>query len=314
MSDVFEQLLAAKWRGVEFPVTKMRMSIAHDLVEHKYWGVDGARVESTGLAPRRFSFTSPLLNGISPGRAEKWAALYPNQFRLLLTAFQKKERGEMQHPEFGIIICKAERFDADWDAARRGGTDVEMSFVETLTEADLEVQEDTPVGVVDIGEIDELDSPTLKADLKTILLLNGLPLPPYLVKETISLGGLANKIKAVTDYPSVVSRRAAGAAAELKYHVDRIAQSAQASRSALTWPVVQSTERVKASLHEAEQNLLRGARRVKFFRVPSPTTLAGVARQIPGATVSDLIKLNPTLVRRPELPENTIVRYFATAA
>jgi prophage DNA circulation protein len=127
--DTFDQLLAAAWNSIEFPVTKMRMSIAHDLVEHKYYGVDGARVESVGLAPRRFSFSAPLFNGISPGKAEKWAALYPNQLRILLVDFQKKTKGLLQHPEFGIIVCKAERFDMDWDAARRGGVDAALSFV-----------------------------------------------------------------------------------------------------------------------------------------------------------------------------------------
>ena len=50
MVDEFEQLLPFKWRDVELPVTHVKLSLAHDLVEHKYWGVDSGRVEATGVA------------------------------------------------------------------------------------------------------------------------------------------------------------------------------------------------------------------------------------------------------------------------
>lgn len=310
MSDIFDQLLSAKWKDVEFPVTKMHMSVAHDLVEHKYWRRDGARVESTGLAPFRFSFSAPLLNGISPGNNERWAALYPNQMRILLAAFQEKETGDLQHPEFGIIPCKAERFDMDWDATRRGGVDAELTFVQTLTDADFEVLEDTPVQVVDIGAI-ELDSPTLKVDLKKLLEAAGLPLPPYLADDTISLSQFANKIKAITDYPTVVAHKAGGQIDELVYHVNRIQESVSQAKTSLTWPVTQNVERIKAAAHNLQQTIIAGSRKVKFFRVPEVTTLAGVVQQIPGATVGDIVKLNPTLSRSPKIPENTIVRYYA---
>lgn len=67
MADVLSQLFAFKWRDVEVPITKMRLSIAHDLVEHKYWGVDGARIEDTGGLRHRG--ISHLITGIQPAEA-----------------------------------------------------------------------------------------------------------------------------------------------------------------------------------------------------------------------------------------------------
>lgn len=309
--DVFDQLLPAKWRDIEFPVTRMRVSIAHDLVEHKYYGVDGARVESTGLAPMRFSFSAPLLNGISPGRNEKWAALYPNQMRLLLTAFQKKDRGMLQHPEFGLLVCKAERFDMDWDAARRGGVDAELSFVETRTDADEEIRDETPVQAVDIGD---LDDPQVKLDLKALLELKGLPLPPYLQDNGLSIGEFANKIKAIADYPSLLAYRAGGRINSLMYQAKRIQSSVEKARTAVTWPVTRDCEKLKASAHDMRGKMIAKKKDIGFFRVPAPTTLAGVARQLPKARVGDLISLNPALMRGPEIAAGTTVRYYIERA
>lgn len=316
MTDILEQLLPASWRGIEFPVTKMRATIAHDLVEHKYWGKDGARVEATGLAPVRFSFTVPLIQGLTSGRVERWHILYPNQFRSLLTAFQKKATGVLQHPEFGEVACKAERMEVDWEATRRGGCDIELSFVETAVDGDQSFAEfPSPVNDVEDTSLG-LDDEQFKADTTAILLAAGVELPPYLAEEQFgepfSFGDAISKLKSVTDYPSLLSRRAGGRIDSIVYQADRLAESAAAARTALTWPVTQRVERTKAAAHDLNQKVLAGRRRVALFTVPADTTLAGVARQIQGASIGDLVKLNPGLMLRPEIPRGTVIRYYAT--
>jgi len=311
--DLFESLLAAKWRDVEFPVTRTRLELAHDLVEHKYWGVDGARVESTGLAPIRFTFTSPLLNTITPGRNEKWAALYPNQFRALIAAFQKKEMGDLQHIEFGMIKCKAERLSADWDAARRGGVDVELSFVQSIPAgAEVLLNSTTPVQVVDIGAA-ELTSEKTKADLTALLKSKGLALPPYLQKNTPDLSESFNKIKAAFDSVTVAGARITGKFDAIEYQVDRIQQSVDQAKSATTWPITQNVERIKEAVHDLHNNLHGTSKTIALFKVPSDTTLAGVIQQLPQAKVSDVIRLNPSLMKSPEVTKGTIVRYYKAA-
>jgi len=309
--DVLQQLLSAKFRDIEFPVTKMRASIAHDLVEHKYWGVDGARVESTGLAPWRFSFSIPFINGLQPGRAERWSDLYPHQMRRLSAAFQKRSNGMLQHPEFGLLLCKAERFDMDWDATRRGGVEGDISFVET-TVADVELRDETPVQVVDIGAL-ELDSPFGKANLAALYLSRGLPLPDHLKPASFSFGDAVNKIKAVADYPELLERRAAGQINAVVYNAERLQRSVGSVRSSKTWPVTNNVEKIKAAAHDLQKNLIAGRRNVAMFTVPHDTTLAGVARQLPDASVGDLIRLNPDLMLRPEIARGSIVRYYVAS-
>lgn len=315
MTDILEQLLPASWRGLQFPVVSMRSTIAHDLVEHKYWGVDGARVEATGLAPCRHSFRVPFINGLKTGHGETWSDLYPNHLRRVAIAFQDKKTGVLQHPEFGEIACKAERFEIDWSSERRGGVDAELSFVETIVEGDTDkLTFPSPVKEVDLSA-SELDGPTMKADLKALLKAKGLELPPYLLdKEPFSFTDAMNAIKKVTDYPALVSRRAGGKIDSVVYQAQRVEQSVAGLRSALTWPVTQNVERVKAAAHDMNETLIAGSRTVRLFTVPHDTTIAGVVRQIRGAKVGDIVKLNPGLMIQPEIRRGTVVRHYAAAA
>ncbi len=310
MADLFEQFLPAKWRDVEFPVTKMRMSLAHDLVEHKTWGRDGARVEATGRAPYRFSFSAPLTNGIVPGKGERWSILYPNQFRSLFAAFQKKETGVLQHPEFGEIACKAERLEIDWEAGKRGGVDAELSFVETIIANDADILEfPSPVQEIELAALN-LDSDDVKVDLKKLLADKGIILPEF--KNNCM--DLVRKIQAVVDTPTLLQNRIAGRIDALIYQANKIGESAERARDAYTWPVAEDTEKVKSATHEMRENLLKTDRPVAFYRVPAETTIAGVVIQIPGSTVSDIMRLNPKLMASPVVPGGTQVRHYVNQA
>ena len=95
---LFEQLNACSWRDIPFPISSMKVTVSQDLVQHKYWGVDGASVEATGRAPLEIEAVIPFVNGIVPGKGEKWGVLYPTQFRSFLKAFVDKKTGTLVHP------------------------------------------------------------------------------------------------------------------------------------------------------------------------------------------------------------------------
>lgn len=310
MADLFEQFLPAKWRDVEFPVTKMRMSLAHDLVEHKTWGKDGARVEATGRAPYRFSFSAPLTNGIVPGKGERWSILYPNQFRSLFAAFQKKETGVLQHPEFGEIACKAERLEIDWEAGKRGGVDAELSFVETILANDADITEfPSPVQDIELAALN-LDSSDVTVDLKKLLAAKGIVLPEF--KNDCM--DLVRKIQAVVDAPSLLANRIGGRIDAIVYRFNKVAEAAERSRDAYTWPIAEDNEKVKSAANELREDMLKADRPVAFYRVPSETTIAGVTMQIQGATVGDIMRLNPKLMASPVVPGGTRVRHYVKPA
>src|SRR5690606_572365 len=130
MVDEIEQLLPFKWRDVELPVTHVKLSLAHDLVEHKYWGVDSGRDQATGVAPTRITAQIPHPNRILTGKIERWpaGALYPDAVRNLLIPYAKRQTGLLQHPVFGEVACQVERIDVDVSGDRRSTAMVDASW------------------------------------------------------------------------------------------------------------------------------------------------------------------------------------------
>lgn len=301
MAELFEQLLPFKWRDVELPITKMRVSLAHDLVEHKYWRVDGARVEATGLAPLRFSASIPFINGIVPGKGEGWKSLYPTQLRAFLAAFAKRETGVLQHPEFGEIACKAERLDIDWSGDRRGGCEVEASWVETQEVEGLFLIKKDPIAELGVYAQD-LDAST--ADLRK--------LAPTLPEYETTFADFARGLAAIFDQVGLLSYRGAGQISAFIYRVDAFQDSVNRARSALTWPATQAIERIKAAAFGLRENLLAVGRDIVFYTVPGDTTLAGIAAVLSDTSLVDLVKLNPALMASPLVRRGTVVRYYSS--
>jgi prophage DNA circulation protein len=302
MTDVLAQLLPAAFRGIQFPVIRMTMSIAHELAMHTYWGVDGARIEATGLEPMRFTFTVPFINTIAPGKKERWEAgrLYPYQLRQLLDAFRKKADGILQHPEFGDIRCKADKLDFEWEATRRGGADATVSFVETLPPmGERAVRAASPVQAILVATFD-LDASD--ADLRALV--------PDWPQHRTSFTDFARSIQAIGDQFTVLQYRTAGQINQLLYRCDNIVDSITRARSATTWPLARSVERIRSAAYDIRAQIVRLSRSISVYSVPGDTTLSGVAASLPDQRIADLIKLNPDLVRQPEIKRGTAVRYY----
>lgn len=301
----FEKLLPFKWRDTEVPVSSVRLSLAHDLVEHKYYGRDGARIEDTGVAPIRISARIPLGNHIYPGASEKWkpGALYPTVFRQLLIDFAKRTDGYLQHPEFGRMVCKAERLDCELDAGKRDSTEIEASWVQTTSEL-VAVPRLAPVSDLALaaGDLDASD-----ADLRA--------LAPQIPKYQTSLTDLARAVQSVGDQTSILQQRAGGQIAAIVYRATEIQRSIDRARDARTWQATQAIERIKEASFGLREALLQAGRDIGIQLVTTDTTLAGLAAQLPANTnMNDVIRLNPRLVARPVIPAGIGVRYFIAAA
>lgn len=299
--ETFSALLPFQWKDVQMPLMRLRMSLGHDLVEHKSWGVDGASVEDTGQIPVRFSASIPFLNGIAPAATESWPSgdLYPTHFRRFILAFQEKKVGLLQHPEFGSIACRADKLEVELASDRRGGVIVEASWVETL---DDEVQHQVVNGYVNLdAEAVNLDAQ--KTDLKKLV--------PGLPDYQTSFEDLARSIQAVGDQTALLTKRAAGQIDRIMYRIDNIQRSVDSAKSALTWPTTQSIEKLRSAGTNLRQRLLQANRDIMLFVVPEQTTVPALLVQLPGATLPDIIKLNPDLMRGPIVQKRATVRYYA---
>lgn len=299
MAELFEQLLSFKWRDVEIPVSDMRMEIAHDLVEHRYWGVDGADVEATGLAPIRFSAKSPLINKISPGKSESWGALYPAKLRELLVAFQQKADGVLQHPEFGDVNCKAERLTIQWDGNRRGGADADLSWIASGIDR---VTDFAPSPVQEIAfAAQNLDA--MAGDIRA--------LAPEFPKYQSTFADLARALQGIGDQVQLLSYRGAGQIDAIVYRASNLADSLRKTRNVLTWPAVRESARINAAAFELRENLRKLSRTVKVYRVAQESTLSAIAIAT-GSRIGDLVSLNPALMTSPVVPAGASVRYYVS--
>lgn len=323
MAGEFEQLLPFMWRDVHLPLSKINVTLAHDLVEHKYWGVDGARVESTGAAAIRVSAVIPIANSIFPGKNEKWAAgaLYPKALRKFMLAFADKKTGTLQHPEFGLLYVKPEHMSFELTGDKQDSTEIQASWVETINE-DIRASsfwgvDGSPVQNIEFGASD-LNASVV--DLRE--------LAPGLPEFKDDLESLARKLSALVDVVSVVSYRAAGVVNRILYQAHRLETSIERAASgqmfqisplrpfdkrfqqhALTWPAIEALQKIKAGSYAMRNRLLQPGG-IGLYAVPDDTTLAGVASSLPaGTSMADVIKLNPMLARSPVVSKGTVVRY-----
>lgn len=296
MSD----LLPFKWRDVQVPVRRIGMSFAHDLVQHKPWNVTGARIENTGPAPKRFTVTIAFINTIAPGANEKWShtPLYPHGLRKFFQAFEDRSSGLLQHPEYGLFLCKAEQGEFELTAESRSGVEITCSFIET--NEDREEEDDTRD--IDLTAT-AVDFDTQQIDLRKIV--------PGLPEYQATFADLARAISGVGDQISLLSYRAAGRINSVKYQAAKIGQSIDRAKTALTWPAKRNVERITSAANDAQRELLQAAKDIGLYRVPNDTTLAGLLTELPGAKIGDIVKLNPRLASKAVVRANTIVRYIS---
>jgi hypothetical protein len=330
MANEFEQLLPFKW--------KVSLSLAHDLVEHKYWGVNGARVEDTGIAAARITAVIPIANTIFPGKKEEWTAgaLYPDGLRKFIIDFGKRETGFIQHPELGEIACKPEHMEFELAGERQDCTEIRASWVETLDE---EFVHRIVANSYQDMELAASDLTASGAALKALV--------PKLPKFDYDIESLGRALTAAVDTVSTLQYRTAGIVNRIIYQAHRLEVAINrvtvdpASRFTqlrpfnlsfststrvygtgdpqrppkskksytATWAVIDAIQQIKAAAFSIRNRALTVGG-VGLYTVPADTTLAGVLPNLPKDTsVAVVIRMNPDLMRSPIVPKGAIVRY-----
>lgn len=320
---MFEQLLACSWRGIEFPISSMEFSFDQDLAEHKYWGSDGANVEATGRNPLVIKATIPFVNGIVPGKNERWLTLYPNTFREFVIAFTNRTTGLLVHPEFGEIVCKPQSLSTVHEATRRDGVEVQATWVETLDDELRVVQVDSPVQTANRIAKD-LDAS--KDDIVALIPEGQFP------EE--SFESLINKATGVVDSVSIAANLLINKPRQVIFRLQQFENSVDRLRRVDTWPLKDASERIKNSLLDileafntkhtvvgtgqgsvnAPPPLINSPRPIARLVTPQGNrmTASQIQASLPVAnSMEDLIALNPTLVARPEVGGGTLIRYYA---
>jgi hypothetical protein len=329
MADSLSLLRAFSWTmediTVQFPVTEMEVGFSQDLAEHKFWGVDGAQVEATGRSPLMFSAHIPFTNHLVSGKNEDFSVLYPDVFRRFIILTSDRRTGILTHPEFGPIQCKVKDVRARFDAHVRDGVMVDATWIETLTD-----QTTSQFNLNPSPAIQETE--TFAGNLDRELSSTFLPSDPTYKPD---FDAQMNAIAGVADQVSLLGQRYAGKIDNISYRLNKIddavtritvpprttvksiinpnPSATNKALSTLYWPVRASVNGMRSGLNDLKKKLLESGKPIVFYRVPRAATLASVTIAT-GAPITDIMNLNPDLLRAPYIPVGSVVRYYRNAA
>lgn len=296
MANEFDQLLPCSWRGIQFPTSSVDLSFEQDLAEHKYYGIDGASVEATGRGPIHVRVTIPLVNGIVPGKNEKWGTLYPDTFRDLFRALIDRKSGVFIHPELDQILCRVKSVNFSHQAQQRDGVNLIVEFIETV-EDDITVEFQSPVTVAELAALD-LDASG--EDLRALV--------PEAYQMPFTLNDFINSLTAVGDQFTIQSKLALGKIDSFIYHMNRLEDSVNRARSAATWPVLDGIQKAKSALRDIQEKP-PATLPILLHTVRGDVSLGAILTEIPGAQFGDVIRLNPGIMASPIIRTGTVIRY-----
>lgn len=302
---LFDQLFACSFRGIEFPVTTISISAQQDTVEHKYWNVDGANVEMTGLAPVTIEAEIPFVNGIVPGKPERWGVLYPTTFRQFRDAFNNKATGILNTPEFSGLKVKPVSFEFKHDANVRDGVMVTARWVETN---DIDIQAKPEPSKIEAARLAAL---TLDAEMDN---LRQVADPPEFSQ---SFESLMNNITGIVDTNVSKLKLLANKPNQILYRVKRLQSSIERATNPLTWPAAHAADELESTINDIKRTAdkveaLATRRQVRRYIAKTRMTLSQLASATSNS-VDDMIQLNPRLLSRPTVPPGTLVRYYSNS-
>ena len=313
-------LTEASWKGIPFPTSQLRLSLSQDLAEFRYWQVDGARFEGTGMAPIVYNMTIPFRNNLASGRSEGWRSgqLYPDAWQRFLSACSDRRPGTLVHPAIGPVFCYLKTADTEWDPNKRDGVDVTAQWIQSIDDS---VQPIVPAVQAQAG----MTMAAIDLD-NAIFALTPRPTNPIYKPN---FADTIRSILAVGDHISLARKQYAGQIDGVIYRAKAIEASIIGATAgtltaialypsapattgrALLWPIVTSCERLRSACYDQQRKLLASSRDMSAYVVPQRTTVAMLVVSIGGGTtLSDLMKLNPTLAGKAIVEAKTLVHYY----
>jgi hypothetical protein len=291
--DIFDGLLVASWRGIEFPYTAIPLSFQHAVAMHMPIDRDGAYPEALGRGPRQIQIEIPFINGL---RGFEGVDIYPGRFRAFEQAFEDKSQGTLVHPERGAMQCIPGQFTAVLDTQRRNGKIVSASWTET-NEQPLE---------------DDLVAAPRKASMRTAAqaldaVVATLPSSqqPNLPREGFaSFDDFAAKLSGAqrnADFQRDLATRKA----------DRIIQIARAVKaSASSTPAaLDVVDRFTAAARETKAAVVALLKPTRFTRIEKPMSLAGAAYTVRN-TPDQILALNERLRGQGFIDAGTLIKHY----
>lgn len=305
-SDILQNLIGPEWRGVPFPLVRMRTSGSNDLVQHKHPDQDGFHVECTGANNRTIEAEIPFLNNLRPAPSEKWLGRtpYPELFRAFILACVDKTSGPLVHPEFGELNVKCERWSFELAPSPRDGAIVHVEWIESVDDGNFlgSYTQPSPVASA-VALASQLDDQITELT----------PPPPELQEDPASFSDMMRFLQSVPDTATLLSKQVGGMFGRAAAKLDRLDEAMKRFNTVRWWPIVDGAEHLRASLFDMEKKFGVDQKVMREYIVRAPATLSMLA-QILGQDVDAMIRLNRNFMSKPVVPAGARVKYYKVAA
>jgi hypothetical protein len=244
----------------------------------------------------------PFVNGIVPGKNERWKQLYPTVFRLFLAEMNDTATGLLDTPEISGMVCKPVSIEFEHTGTIRDGVMCTARWIETQDE----LADPGRAARINVAGLEAINLDALSAQL-----------PPNLPPDDISFEELMNNITGVVDTIGSKITILANKPNQILYRIKRLRDSVERAGSALYWPVHDTVDRLEEAVRElpktpdkiqSQFNRRKVLRYTAQFRSTVPMLAA-----LTSNSVDDIINLNPSLLSRPAVAPGTVVRYYQSS-
>lgn len=307
--DELSKLLCFGWKLLYFPVTNLTTEISKDLVLHKYPNRDSARVEDMGRNPFVIKATAVFVNNLKAGPQENayWGSktLYPDVYKEFLSTAFENTTGDLDHPFLGTIRCKLHSITPHLDATFRGGELVNCQWIETIDDDNISTTLTTLKSA-------SSDASTAANFINTSFENNNPdPVKLGLSKQAgPNLIKTLNQCKAAIDSANALNQSALHSFDNLEYQCNSIISSCNRLNQSTNAVLKQQAYILKASAKDMRNQTSFATKFVTAIFNPNTPMSWGSLSQFLGNTSDDLIKLNPTLVKKSYIKAGDKVTYY----
>lgn len=324
-TNIIAQLPEIEWRGLTAPCSTAPFTVTFDLAPRMFFGTDGYGHENTGRQSTPFQATLLFLNTV---RDDAFPDLYT---QWVDACVNDKSVDWLLHPLLGLTRARVQSFAVQFEAPRRAGVVVDVTWVETLEDPDTRVPFVTPTVAPEAAAVacDEALSavgisypqPSTAVALtgtsvtgtgtaaSTAIVQGSLPKTPTLENAT----SLEDAYRAVKGQLFSASLSASAALNRLLGIVRQLIEDVDALKDHDAWAARWNLSTFYNTLKRIQADAERLVARATATKVTKKdTTLDEFARQT-GNSLSDIMQLNVGALRSPIVLKGTTLRYYTGA-
>lgn len=292
MTDVLAALPEFSWRGVEYPLLRASHGFEHAQAETKLIYRNGQFIEQLGANVLWCKYTLSMREDIAVG---SFANLFTVGLLKLFEDMQNPDPGDLVDPVYGDLLMVPRSFSDNLDPDKRDGSDVELEF-----RVYNELGEETQIAGASIEGL-QGDTERLDDEVEAVTRAAQVPSPQPATDPLSAIAGVGAQLQRNRSRVQASLANTSSKLRKIENQIDEL-------EDPLNGDIIREARRLQvdaARLSEkAEPN--RIVRRVTTNSAKSLTEVAVMV----GATVEELITLNPSLVKSPTVPRGTSVTYY----